>query len=716
MIKLFDSQETEFTSNGKGNLSDPVSCIVVEERNGSFEVELEYPIDGIHYSDIELRDFIYCKPNPFEDEQPFRIYQISKPINGIVTINAAHMSYDLSGILMPPFKANGITDVFQHFIDIPVTKHKFTFSTDKSSEAATNSFSTSVPNSIRGLLGGSEGSILDIFDGGEYIFNKYKVELKENRGTDRGVTIRYGKNLTDLKQEENCANVYTGIYPFWYNDTDGLVELDDKIVKVSDKTFDYEKIKPVDFSGEFDEKPTKEALKTKAESYISRNKIGVPKISLDVSFIQLEQSEEYETLRLLETVYLCDRVTVIFDELGVSSTAKCIKTEYDAITDKYISLELGDAVSNLATSLNDMNKNISDATEKMKSVPTKSFMEELIEEQTKLITGNKGGYVVLHDTDHDDKPDEILIMDDEDINKALKIWRWNKEGLGYSSKGYNGPYTEFAVTKDGKLHANYVAAEDIQTGTIRAYIEMISPYIRSTSEDSKGNPTFYLDGLSGLIHGSKIEGSTFRNGTTDAASTVLLNSSGLRVGLLNNDKGQLVVGSDGWIRGKSKSGSGAAVELEGWCRDDKDPSYGQSNGMLYGSRYMRATLGGSLLAAYAYDIVAMKAINSDIRVKKNIEDMDEESSLEFIKDVHTVEFDYKEDPYNKRRFGVIAQEMKPVMDEHGYDSEDYWLVRKAMNNLYRVEYEEFIPHLINCIKVQQKQIDELQAQIQNGGK
>jgi len=455
VITLFESTATTFTTNGLGGLPDVMKCKVTEERNGVYELEMEYPIDGLHYSDIALRRIVFCKPNPYADRQPFRIYSISKPINGIVTINAEHISYDLSGIPVKPFKANSAGDAVTQLKNNAVTPCPFIFSTDKTTSAEMN---VTTPKSIRNLLGGEEGSLLDIY-GGEYEFDKYHVYLRNDRGSDRGVTIRYGKNLTDIKQEENCANVYTGVYPYYFSESDGLVQLGEKILN-AEGTFNFTRILPLDLSGEFQEKPSESALRDRAKKYMTDNKIGIPKVSLDVSFILLSQSEEYAEYALLENVYLCDQVSVYFPELGVTNDkVKCIKTEYDAITDKYISISLGDAESKLSTTIASQN-------DKIEAAPTKSFMDKAIDHATQLITGGLGGYVVMRNSSGSKtgKPDEILIMDTDSIDTATEVWRWNKGGLGYSDNGYNGPY-KTAITQDGKIVADFIT-----TGTMLASI------------------------------------------------------------------------------------------------------------------------------------------------------------------------------------------------------------------------------------------------------
>jgi phage minor structural protein len=452
LITLHESNDDiENTYNlGIGSLFEALSCEVTEERNGEFELVMEYPITGKWFKELRLRRIIMAEPNPYSDRQAFRIYAITKPINGIVTLNAEHISYDLSGYPVQPFKADGIQNALSSLVSNCAVPCPFRFSTSRLTSAQ---MTVSKPASIRSLLGGMSGSLLDIY-GGEYEFDNYDVKLENERGADRGVSIRYGKNLTDLKQEENCSSVYTGVYPFWYSEQDGLFQLSEKIVSAPG-TYDFTRIYPLDLSQEWVEKPTEEQIRSKTESYIKANNIGVPKVSLTVSFIQLAQCEEYHNYALLERVHLCDTVSIEFAELGVSAKAKCIKTVYDAITRKYKSIELGEARSNLSSTISSQNQAIQENI-------SKTFMQQAIENATKLISGGLGGYVIIHSSTGGNHPDEILIMDTDDINTASKVWRWNKGGLGYSSTGYNGPYA-LAMTQDGQIVADFIT-----TGTMSA--------------------------------------------------------------------------------------------------------------------------------------------------------------------------------------------------------------------------------------------------------
>lgn len=442
-----------------GVLRDAVSCTVTEERNGAFELEMIYPITGQHYSSLALRGLILAKPNPYSEAQYFRIYKISRPIGGQVTVNAQHISYDLSGVPGGPCKALNAVDALQQLKSHAAVNCDYSFWTDIQTVA---DFAVTVPGSLRSLLGGVEGSVLDVY-GGEYEWDNTTVKLHSQRGTDRGVTIRYGKNLTDLTQEESCAEVYTGVYPYWV-DSDGNVTqiTGNPVVNVPDGSYDFERVLTLDVSQDIKEQPTAAQLRQAALDYISANKVGVPKVSLTLSFAQLEQTAEYADMSLLERVCLCDTVHVQFAKLGVSADARCIKTVYDVLLERYDSVELGDARSSLANTVADMGKTVQSTVNK-----TRSDLERAIDRATKLITGNLGGYVVLHSSTGADEPDEILVMDKPEIAKATKVWRWNLAGWGYSSSGYGGPY-RLAATMGGAINADFITTGSLSANLIKS--------------------------------------------------------------------------------------------------------------------------------------------------------------------------------------------------------------------------------------------------------
>lgn len=366
---LYEPSETNFRNNGLGILSDCILCECTEEANGMFELNIQYDSNGIHFDEIENRSIIKAKIDSFRDPQLFRVYSISKPAFDVSTIRAAHISYDLSGIPVSPFFADNVSGALSGLKSNAVIECPFEFWTDKDSSAY---FPTGLPASIRSKLGGSEGSILDVY-GGEYEFDNYTVKLYNNRGEDRGFSIRYGKNLTNLEQDENCSNVYTGIYPYWVDEESGKIfELSEKIVN-ADGEYDFARIKAVDMSQYFEEKPTEEDLRDAAISYIAQNKIGIPAVSISVSFAQLSQTQEYANLGYVERISLFDIVSVEFPKMKVSATAKVVKTVYDVILERFKNITIGqtktrytDSVderfSTIERELIDLSKRISNAT------------------------------------------------------------------------------------------------------------------------------------------------------------------------------------------------------------------------------------------------------------------------------------------------------------------------------------------------------------------
>ena len=450
---LFDASELTFGSNGLGVLSDAISCTVTEERNGAFELTLEYPISGIHYEEIFNRRIIYCKPNPYASPQPFRIYRMTKPLSGRATVYAEHISYDLSGIPVSPFTAGSASAAMLQIENSAAVDSNFTFWTDKETAAT---MTVEVPSSTRSILGGNAGSVLDVY-GGEYEWDRWTVRLWSARGADNGVIIRYGKNLTDLEQDENISNVATGVYPYWKDGDGNLVELPEKIVNAPG-TYNFTRIIPLDLSSDFEEQPTVEQLRERAEKYVDDNDIGIPTVSISVAFQPLDQTEEYKDLALLERVGLCDTVTVQYETLGVSAKAKCVKTEYDALLDRYTSIELGDARTNIADTIYDQGKEIQE-------LPESSAFLNAVNNATNWITNGRGYMVAVKDENGNWM--EMLSLDTPSIETAKHVWRWNNGGFGHSSDGYNGPYGT-AITQDGAIVADFITTGEMNANRVRA--------------------------------------------------------------------------------------------------------------------------------------------------------------------------------------------------------------------------------------------------------
>ena len=466
---LYESTEVNFLRNGVGLLPDCTECSVTEERNGVYECEFKYPVKGRLYSEITPDRIVKVKANEVSDPQLFRIYSVSKPQNGIVTIDAQHISYDLNMNIVSPMSLKTVNANYAltQILENTYFEHHFTA---VSTLSTIGNFEITEPVSARNCFGGMEGSILDNF-GGEYEFDNFTVKLHANRGADNGVSISYGKNLTDIEATTDIQSVYTSIYPYVIDSEGVLYTLPEKVITLGTaSSYGAARTLALNLSDKFEdgETITETKLRNYANAYARNNNIDTPDENIKVSFVQLWQSKEYETIALLERVKLCDIVTVKHPILGVSVKTKVIKTIYDSLKEKYVEIELGTARSNFADTLNKVKSDVKTMSDFMKAQP--SVMERAIQNATKLITGNSGGYVVLHDSNEDGYPDEILIMDKPTIEEALKVWRWNNSGLGYSSTGYNGDFA-LAMTIDGAIVADFITsgilnADLIKTGVL----------------------------------------------------------------------------------------------------------------------------------------------------------------------------------------------------------------------------------------------------------
>lgn len=497
---LFPADATTFDNQGLGSIVDAVSCNVHEVLNGEYELEMQYPITGLQYNNLQNRRIIYSKHDPYSDPQPFRIYRITRPMNGIISIYARHVSYDLAGIPVGVFDANNAQSAMQGMKNNSLVANPFLFETTMPTVA---NFSCQYPQPCRNLLGGQEGSILDVY-GGEYEWDKWTVHLQSRRGLDNGVRITYGKNLIDIEQDENIANLKTGIIPYWINSENGEVIYSSPQIIQAPGEFNFSSVVPVDFGDKFESQPTPEQLADAGQQYVTNNKIGVPTVSIDLSFAQLEQYSLYESTEALERVRIGDTVYVFFAQLGINVSSRIVETNYDPILNRYNSVSVGSVRANIAGTIADQQQQIDDLTQN----PTlSSAFKKAVASLTQTILGAKGGSVRFLDTDGDGEPDTLYIADDPDPSKAQKVWRFNYEGWGASENGYNGPFEIGATLNDG-IVANFITAgvlngDLIQTGTIQ------SPNGRMTINLDQGK--FSTCGISSLTGKEIIF--NFNNGT-----------------------------------------------------------------------------------------------------------------------------------------------------------------------------------------------------------
>lgn len=376
---LYDKAETVFASNGKGRLVDCISCSVTEERNGIYEAEFEYPVSGKLFNELITNGgTIGVIHDDNHDIQPFDIYGSSAEINGVVTFYAHHISYRLNNVILSPYTAENVSDAVAGISTHCLTLNAFSFSTDKD---VTAKFSVKHPSSVRSILFGKEGSLVDVYGTADFKFDKFDVQMLRHRGADTGVTVRYGKNMIGLESTNDESETFNAVVPYW---TDG-----ENYVNVSEIVQPTTPIMPLkvaalDLSDKFQEKPTTANLKEKAKKILDDDKPWLPDTNIKVDFVALWQMPEsfidpsaniqdafrivqdgdddlLEPIRSntyvsandlivlsaaditnLEKVGLCDTVSIYWTDLGiVSQKAKVIRVVFDVLAERFTEIEVG---------------------------------------------------------------------------------------------------------------------------------------------------------------------------------------------------------------------------------------------------------------------------------------------------------------------------------------------------------------------------------------
>lgn len=715
MIILFEENEQEFTSLGLGILKDALSCKVSEKLNDEFTVEMEYPIAGANYNKIKIGRIIFCKPNPYDNMQAFRIYSITDAIGGTVTVSAVHISYDMNNIPVKAFSATSLQDAILQIQNGSVIKNDFVISSDILSS---RTYKTTAPYNLRALLMGGDDSLLNKYDA-EVKFDNYYVSILQKRGKNRGAVVRYGHNMTDLTHEVSNDNLYNGVFPYYhtekettettsggeftkvyivgskpfqenwfsytkngatfhpvagvpvqvdsngeykdkvyvwddtynlyrekiYNemvnliqgaieptwitidwksfptikcvaakkgyfkmatDTDwgtirgvgdvifegsiadsGIaqnmiiyysevipsksdssntdateivdVQLDDPIIWIDTpdaKKLKHNRVLMLDLTSEFDEEPTKERLKAKAEEYISKNKIGQLKHTTTVSFIDLSSTGDKSKVENTDHVEIGDAVKVIYEDAGISTELRVITTVYDALGDKYESVELGekedtmtsnsvqtgDGVSALTNdvgyaSVTTVNKLIADIVnanyiEALNAKLSKAQIAQLEVEQI-----NVKGIIQASQFEIDSLVAKLLVADNAKITDTLEAGKIKVAGdISINSgkitiTGSNG--TMFLVDRDGNVTANSVNITGGNLNINDGRFEVTNDGVL-TAQAAYISGT--IDAKNGSIGGFTITENQLYSGTPGSVGSVLVSAG-------NNDQILDIAGS-----------------------------------------------------------------------------------------------------------------------------------------------------------------------------
>lgn len=479
--RLYAAGTTTFVNEGLGALADCLSCETSTAINGLPELNLTYPVAGVHADEIGERCIIVADQDHAKAGQPYIVKEIDKSTPGTLRVYAVHLACDLlDGTGVEAFTADSLTNALLGLQSHATHANGVTLASDFT---MTKAFNHAEPSSMKQALGGMEGSVLDTY-GGEYDFSGLTATLRTRLGADNGVIIRWAKNLQKLDMEIDWSAVYTGIYPFWVSlEGSSIKQMATPVYSLG--TFPFDRVLMLNVSSEFETEPTDAQLLTFCANYEATHTLTSPKISWKVTMKELRNTPEYEDVALLEQVALGDTVRIYLQLFGVNASARIVSERYDVLREQYNDLTIGSVRASLASTM------VTQAKETQSAISNaETTLADAIKRATEAITGNVGGYIVTV-LNASGEPQEQLILDNPDITQATKVWRWNLSGLGYSSTGYAGPYTT-AITQDGEIVADF-----IKTGTLDAslvnVINLIAQHVRAT------NGTRVMDISSGYL-------------------------------------------------------------------------------------------------------------------------------------------------------------------------------------------------------------------------
>ncbi|MFK4897393.1 phage tail spike protein [Lactococcus petauri] len=741
---LHDKTNNNWNSQGIGPLSEAMNPKVLRERNGSYELTFSYPVKGLLFPELLLGRWIVADTgaSSVAKAQRFEIAEITKPINGVVEVFCEHYSYQMmrSAVKVGP-KYEGVTaqGALNELAKLMIPRGDFTFFSDIATQSSIDFTDPSRFKNAQEVLGGVQGSILNNFHG-EYVFNNNQVRLMASAGIERNLIIAYGKNLTDLSQEESIENTYTSVYGYAKAEEDGgpvMVLPESYIDSEYVENYTQRRVQMVDFSQ--DKPQNVEALRTLVKNYIKNNKVGIPKVNIKTSYTDLASSVVDDKLKLIEMLDLCDWVTVLFNELQINTSAQIIKTVWNVALDKFESLELGEARTNMSKAIRDEQDDWGDIADKV------DWLERAQKEASDIIKNPGKGHVVIYPSLAD--PQEILIMDTKDVNTAQNVWRWNAGGLGFSSTGYNGTYG-LAMTNNGAI-----VADRMTTGVLRA-IDIVGVTITGSSITSEtgANKIVLNNGVlsnyvNNILRATLSAGAlSFKN--TNSVESVSVSSGGLR---LNRENSTAMLGAVGRLKdavtgreemtltaevggqvGLATPAASGGPFIRRLVADSSGIRIGElwmGGGSVGGSAKINFPLLNDTMAQYSFKVLNNTSLNfysnlnmngysiinqSDIRLKEKIEPTTV-SGIEETKKLKFYDFNYKQGYKTKdrerqfpkqRQLGLMAQYTPFLLAENEGPEVDHYLsldLKKQvmLNSLTNKE-------IIDRLEAQEEQIKVLE--------
>lgn len=468
MITIYSKDTTSFLSNGLGALREfTKNPIITEELNENYILEFSYKKDGW------LNEYLIEENIIKANGQPFRIYNIDKNLKE-TRVLAKHIAFDLNNNFLEdvyPQNLNGF-DALTWVLNNAQESHNFTAWSDITS---TNSARYVRKNFFEAFLSASN-SLVNRW-GGEFEYDNYTIKLHTQRGANRGLQIRHGKNLTGVEMKVDFSTVVTRIMPQGINN---LILPEKYIDSPLINNYQTPIIRKIEFDVGVDPNTTELEAQQELRDRVAKlyaDGIDEPELSIKIDFIELSKTKEHEQYSNLESVYLGDTVGIYIESLGLETSARVVKIVYDCLKERNVKVELGSVTPNY---VNSQSTTINNLKETVNYLPS-SVLTKAQNEATETIRHPFGGYIYF-----DENEGCMYIMDDPDVNSAQSIWKWGLGGLGYSPTGVNGTYTT-AMTQDGQIVANFITTGTMSTARIEGLDDTLSLKVGSDEIISKIN-------------------------------------------------------------------------------------------------------------------------------------------------------------------------------------------------------------------------------------
>lgn len=495
---LYEAKETRFRTFGLGEIADAYEIKVTRERNGNYSLYIKYPLDGVFASVFKEEMKIKSDAGRRTKWQTFEINRVLRNSKDHIEIFARHISMRTQDIALKPFvngSSIGAESALEVWKENLVGDDKFDVKSDILTLGSFNWEVDKIGNA-RGALGGVAGSILDVY-GGEYEFDNRTIILHKQMGRKAPTVLEYGRNIVSVEEERLLDGNYTSIYPYVrytpqpkpQEEASGKPHVgeheqpEEQLVTLPEFILDGQyldlyaqrRIQMVDLSSHFNDdknkkEPTVEEIRKLAQKYLKDNNIGAPKVSIEVDYIDLSQTLDYQDFRVMEEVELCDIVPLYYPKFGITTESeKVVEIVYDVYTDSNHTIKLGTIGQSISKSLTGgVSERINALENNQKVITNNQKQFELnLPKYLNDINGNRVWY---------EKPDDNVEHKIGDYwfeknGKYQRTWIWDgkqwvkvldTEDLNFAQRAYDAAIAEFEKAKKAQEEINQRTDKELE--------------------------------------------------------------------------------------------------------------------------------------------------------------------------------------------------------------------------------------------------------------